>query len=82
MEYDKNSSPESLLADTTISNDDKIKMLEQWEYDLREMQVAELENMPDKIDDDNNADLLQRIQDAKIKLGAPLSDDDAPTEAE
>ena len=57
-------------------------MLEQWEYDLHEMAVAESENMPDETDssqESNNADLLRRVQDAKIKLGVPLSDE-PPTE--
>ena len=82
MEYDKNSTPEAIAADSEISNTDKIKMLEQWEYDLREMAVAESENMPDEADrnqDSSNAELLRRVQDAKIKLGMPLSDE-PPTE--
>ena len=81
MEYDANSSPEAIYANTTLTNDDKIMLLDQWEYDLREMETAASENMPESaVQDHANDDLLQRIQHVKRKLGAPLSDD-APTDA-
>ena len=76
MDYDPNSSPEAIFANTTLTIDDKLMMLDQWEYDLREMETAASENMPESaLQDHVNDDLLQRIQHVKLKLGAPMSDD-------
>ncbi len=38
-------SPEAVLADSNLSRDDKRRVLESWERDARELQVAEEENM-------------------------------------
>lgn len=41
------SSPNEVLAQDDISNEDKLKILQQWEYDCKELETAEDENMPD-----------------------------------
>ena len=37
--------PEEVLADSELSREQKIKILRRWEYDVRELQVAEEEGM-------------------------------------
>lgn len=37
--------PEMVLQDGSLSRDQKIQILKQWAYDVREMEVAEGENM-------------------------------------
>lgn len=38
--------PEDIVADQSLSHDDKVDMLRHWEMDARLMAVAEEENMP------------------------------------
>src|SRR3954466_9578897 len=65
--------PTALLADREFSADQKLKLLKQWEYDLRELQVAADENMTGpKMD--QNAELLREVRACLGKLG----DDHAP----
>jgi hypothetical protein len=37
--------PEEILANNELSREQKIKILQRWEYDVRELQVAEEEGM-------------------------------------
>jgi hypothetical protein len=37
--------PEALLANNELSREQKIEILRRWEYDVRELQVAEEESM-------------------------------------
>lgn len=39
------SRPEDVLAEASLSRDQKIKILRRWEYDARELEVADDENM-------------------------------------
>jgi hypothetical protein len=48
--------PEELLAQDDLSQQQKIEILRRWEYDASEIAVAEEEGMPGE-----NGDLLQRI---------------------
>lgn len=67
--------PEDVLGDDTISRGDKIEILRVWEYDAREIMVAEEENMPSA-----NSILLDEILAALDKLDAgPESKKSAPT---
>jgi len=50
---------------------DKVKLLEQWERDARELLVADAEGMP--ATPENEAALLQRIRRALLELGAAES---------
>ena len=46
--------PEEILTAESLTREQKIKILRRWEYDARELQVADEENMgggpPDKLD--------------------------------
>ena len=60
--------PGTLLADRELTAEQKRKLLKQWEYDLRELQVAADENMTGpKMD--HNADLLREVRACLGKLG-------------
>lgn len=37
--------PLDVLSDTSLSREEKIRILRRWEYDARELEVAEEENM-------------------------------------
>lgn len=48
--------PQDILLDDTLSKEEKLKVLKQWEYDARELMVAEEENMVG-----DASSMLQRI---------------------
>ena len=58
--------PEDVLADTTLSDAQKRRILESWERDARELAVAEEENMGGGEPND-----LDRVLQALAKLPAP-----------
>ncbi len=49
--------PNEVVEDDTLSREQKLKILRQWEYDAHELQVAEDENMPG----DQPTSMLHRI---------------------
>ena len=57
--------PSEVLADSTISREEKIEILRVWEYDAREIQVAEEENMTSA-----NSQMLDEVLRALEKLDA------------
>ena len=57
------SSPDEVLNSEDLSRDLKIEILRRWEYDARELQVAEEENMIG-----TNADILGQIMRALLQL--------------
>lgn len=59
--------PHDVVADDSLSKDQKVKILQQWEYDARELSVAEEENMAAHSGDESNK--LNRIQKALRELG-------------
>jgi uncharacterized protein (UPF0128 family) len=60
--------PGAVLADREFTAAQKLKLLKQWEYDLREMQVAADENMTGpKME--NNDELLREVRACLGKLG-------------
>ncbi len=68
-------SPESILTSARLSDNEKISLLQQWEYDVREMLVAEEEGMGDA-----DGDLLSRIINALTALGdGPDAEHSPPT---
>ena len=67
--------PEAILNHPKLSLEQKIKILKQWEYDMRELSVAEEENMRGG---DSNNNMLQQINKALYKLGVK-DDEDAST---
>ena len=67
--------PEEVLADNELSREQKIKILRRWEYDVRELQVAEEEGMegPQPV-------MLDVVLRALRALGAPADTErSAPT---
>ncbi len=65
--------PRTLLEDAELDRDQKRRLLKQWEYDLREMQVAADENMPAPGAGNTGA----MLQEVRVCLGK-LGDADAP----
>ncbi len=59
--------PNQILVDTTLSKEEKIKILKQWEYSTRELSIAEEENMLSHVDAESS--LLKQIQIALRSLG-------------
>lgn len=51
--------PKNVVKDTTLTKEQKLKILEQWQYDAKLLQVAEEENMPAKTEDTST--MLSRI---------------------
>lgn len=64
--------PEAVVDHPALKRDDKIKILQHWEYDVRDVEVAEEEGMPS----DNSEGLLKRILKALEALGASPGTDD------
>jgi hypothetical protein len=60
-------SPRDVLARDDLSRDEKLRLLRQWELDLREGMVAEEENMPAA---EPAAVTLDEVLDALRALGA------------
>lgn len=57
--------PRSVVENPDLSNADKLKILESWEHDARELSVAAEENMAG-----GERPLLKDVEDAKRQLGA------------
>lgn len=64
--------PEELVMNEELSREQKIEILRRWEYDVRELQVAEEENMPGP-----QPIALDRVLKALRSLDAPSGPDDA-----
>jgi len=58
-------SPQSVCDESTLSTEQKVEILRRWEYDAREMQVAEEENMKG-----NSGDILDDVLAALNSIGA------------
>ena len=57
--------PANVLDDVSLTDQEKLKILDSWEHDARELQIASEENM-----DGAQTDLLDEVIEAKRKLGA------------
>lgn len=67
--------PANVLADNDLTREQKIKILQKWEYDTRELQVAEEEGM-----EGPQAVTLDAVLRALRALGAPSDTErSAPT---
>jgi len=67
--------PEELLANNELSREQKVEILRRWEYDVRELQVAEEESM-----DGPQPVTLDAVLSALRALGAPADTErSAPT---
>lgn len=65
--------PEDVVDAPDLPRDMKVKILRRWEYDARELEVAEEENMPS-----TQPGLLHRVLKALDALGAEADLDHAP----
>jgi hypothetical protein len=66
-------SPEDICQHTDLTREQKLKLLQQWEYDLQLLLVAAEENMPsqDKTSEaGNTAELIRRIHKLVAQMGA------------
>jgi hypothetical protein len=70
------SSPQDLLSRRDLTHEQKVRMLRQWELDLREGMVAEEENMPAARP---QAVTLDEVLDALRALGAQSDFHDVTT---
>ena len=59
--------PSEVLESSDLTKVQKIKILRQWEYDARELEVAEEESMIG-----SNSHLLDQVQKALMELGENL----------
>ncbi len=59
--------PSEVLQSGELTKEQKIKILRQWEYDSRELEVAEEESMIG-----NNSHFLDQVQKALMELGENL----------
>ena len=60
--------PEKILQDQSLTKEQKIKRLQEWDQDLRQLMVASEENMPGTVAG-QPAQSLQAVTDALCKLG-------------
>lgn len=65
--------PQELLEVEDLSREQKIEILRRWEYDVRELQVAEEENMPGR-----SPVALDEILQALRELGASIDTEHSP----
>lgn len=73
-------SPRDILDDGLLSHEQKIRLLQEWELDLRGLQVASEENMTGDGASGMTAELLQECRRALARLGAAGGDSGgAPT---
>lgn len=69
------SSPKDVVAESALSTDQKIQVLRRWEYDARELTVAEEENMPG-----DGSDVLDQVLRCLHELGfSPDHNEGPPT---
>jgi hypothetical protein len=76
-EFDR---PRDILDSDLLSREQKIRLLQEWELDLRELQVATEENMAGESASGTTAELLQECRRALARFGADGGDSGgAPT---
>lgn len=67
-------SPEEIRQHEDLTREQKLKLLQQWEYDLKLLLVASEENMPSQgakgDTTGSSADLMQQIHKALAQMGA------------
>jgi phage portal protein BeeE len=73
--------PNEIVGSAELSQPQKVKLLRQWELDLRENLVASEENMTAILPEGSSAELLRGVRKALLALGAENHHDEkaAPT---
>jgi hypothetical protein len=70
--------PEEIVGADDLSHQQKVKLLRQWEFDLRENLVASEENMTAKTTPEGqSAELLRGVRKALLAIGAADHKDEA-----
>ncbi|MEN3976794.1 hypothetical protein [Emcibacter sp. SYSU 3D8] len=72
--------PEDIIQDQSLTRDQKIGYLQEWEQDLRQLMVASEENMPGTVTG-QPADSLKAVSEALEKLGADADKKDSPAKS-
>lgn len=67
------STPEEVVTAEELGTEDRIRILRRWEYDARELTVADDENMPG-----DSTPLLEKVLAALHSLGYSANSDNAP----
>ncbi|XOZ34786.1 hypothetical protein ACMDCT_06025 [Halomonadaceae bacterium KBTZ08] len=67
------STPAEVVVAEQLSRDDRVRILRRWEYDARELTVADDENMPG-----DSTPLLEQVLDALHRLGYSPDPDQVP----
>ena len=63
--------PNDIVGSEDLSHQQKVKLLKQWEFDLRENLVASEENMTaENVPEGQSAELLRGVRKALISIGA------------
>jgi hypothetical protein len=63
--------PKEIAGSAELSHQQKVKLLRQWEFDLRENMVASEENMTaENLPEGHSAELLRGVRKALIEIGA------------
>ena len=76
--------PKEILGTEDLTHQQKVKLLRQWEFDLRENLVASEENMTaENMPEGQSAELLRGVRKALISIGAVDHKDEsaAPTKS-
>ena len=68
LSYTHYHAPQDILQDNTLSNSQKMTLLEDWAQDEQQKLIAEEENMALTDDDDKSAKLLSEIHQALAQL--------------
>ncbi|HWT98666.1 MAG TPA: hypothetical protein VN229_13660 [Terriglobales bacterium] len=65
--------PQDILADERFTRQQKLKLLEQWDYDLQLLMTASEENMPsgDDTSSGRTSEQVTELRQVLIELGAP-----------
>ncbi|MGE0119067.1 MAG: hypothetical protein AB7S71_07415 [Dongiaceae bacterium] len=72
--------PRAILGSDDLTAEQKIRLLKEWELDLRGLQVAAEENMADENNSDATTELLQECRRALMRLeGGDGDSGGAPT---
>lgn len=66
--------PAAVCDEPSLSTEDKVRVLKRWEYDARELQVADEENMAG-----DRTDLLDQVLGALARLKRPGGPQTSPT---
>jgi hypothetical protein len=70
--------PNEIVGAENLSHQQKVKLLRQWEFDLRENLVASEENMTaETLPEGQSAELLRGVRKALIAIGAVDHKDEA-----